>query len=190
MAEAMIQRTEFPFSPAHSSPAYTDEPPPTRYEAMLECLAPEDQEFVLREAALLSEYADKCSWYATEAPRGAQRVVEGLVNEINAAAGKPVMTSEELQTDRFLSSIGLRESFEVDLELAAGMEFDLELPSRSEAFACMPDHYGRAFEANLAAFRDESADIEEEHQTGPTEGSSSLGRVFLSHGSPLPPLGV
>jgi hypothetical protein len=79
------------------------------------------------------------------------------VNEINTAAGKPVMTREELQTDRFLSSIGLRESFEVDLELAAEMQLDLELPSRSEAFARMPDHYGRAFETNLTALQDESA---------------------------------
>jgi hypothetical protein len=157
MAEAMIQRTEFPFSPAHSSPAYADEPPPVRYAAMLEGLTPEDRRFVLREAALLSEFADKCSWYATEDPPGAQRVAEGLVNEINAAAGNPVMTREGLRTDCFLNSIGLRESFEVDLELAAEMEFDLELPSRSEAFACMPDHYGRAFETNLTAFQDESA---------------------------------
>ena len=157
MAGAMIQRTEFPFSPEHASPAYEDEPPPIRYEAMLEGLSPDDQRFVLREAALLAEFADKCSWYATEDVRGAKRVVEGLVNEINAAAGKPVMTREGLQTDRFLSSIGLRESYEVDLELAARMEFDLELPSRSEAFACMPDHYGRTFEATLTAFQDESA---------------------------------
>ncbi|UPT73565.1 MAG: hypothetical protein M0D55_17145 [Elusimicrobiota bacterium] len=155
MAEAMIQRTEFPFAEKHPSPAYAEKSPLARYTEMLEGLSPGDRRFVLREAALLSEYADKSSWYATEGFRGAHKVVEGLVNEINTATGgKAQMNVQKLGTADFLGVIGEPASFSHDMALARRFGVKLKLPGRAEAFAKLPEVYGRTFESNLRGFRE------------------------------------
>jgi GGDEF domain-containing protein len=154
MAEAMIQRTEFPFGDSHPSPAYKGTSPLARYEALLRELPPSSQAFVLREGALLSEYADKSSWYATEDFNGAHKTVEGLVDEINRSVGKPVMDVGKLGTDGFLDKIGAPESFDLDQALAHKLlGRGLELPGRAEAFALLPESYGRTFDSNLEGFR-------------------------------------
>lgn len=153
MAEAMIQRTEFPFGDTHPSPAYKGTSPLAVYEGMLKDMPAGDRKFVLREGALLSEYADKSSWYATEDFDGAREVVEGLVDEINRSAGKPVMDAGKLGTDGFLKVVGEPDSFKFDRALAEKFGVELTLPSRAEAFKLLPAKYGRAFESNLEGFR-------------------------------------
>lgn len=154
MAEAMIQRTEFPFGDSHPSPFYKEASPLARYEAMLRSLPPGDRRFVLREGALLSEYADKSSWYSMKGFNDAYEVVDGLVNEINTSVGKPVMDIGKLNTQDFLSKVGTPESFALDYALAERLGLGpLELPTRGQAFAQMPAKYGRVFEANLEGFK-------------------------------------
>jgi hypothetical protein len=144
VAEAMIQRTEFPFDgtivgqagafgPRRAPPVYdadarlgagatdrisgyyTDQSPRSRYIEMLRALSPEDRAFVLREAAMLSEYSDKSSWYF-EAPRVVLQAVRGLGTE---AGFDPVPT-----TRGFLDAIGRAPtegrpgSFDIDLAIA------------------------------------------------------------------------
>ncbi len=148
MAEAMIQRTEFPFAEKHPNPAYAEKSPLARYDEMLTAMSPGDRRFVLREAALLSEYADKSSWYATAKYEDAHKAVEGLVNEI----GVPAVTIGTLGTNGFLKVIGEPASFTHDMALAKKFDVKLTLQNRAEAFKLLPEHYGRTFEANLKGF--------------------------------------
>ena len=130
MAEAIIQRTEFPFGDKHPSPAYAKMSPLAHYEEMLGGLSPADRAFVLREAPLLSEYADKSSWYATADFAGAFKVVEGLASEINRATGKDVVSVNTLGTSGFLKVIGEPGSFTHDMALAEKYGVKLALPTR------------------------------------------------------------
>ncbi|MDE2293200.1 MAG: HD domain-containing protein, partial [Elusimicrobia bacterium] len=154
VAEAMIQRTEFPFADAHPSPAYKDASPAARYEAMLKAMPEGDAAFALREGALLSEYADKASWYATEPFAGALKVVEGLANEINAATGgKAQMTAAKLDSASFLKVIGEPDSFALDARVAKDLGMEMpSLPDRARAFKLLGGEYGARFEANVAGF--------------------------------------
>ena len=153
-AEAMIQRTEFPFAGSHPNPFYKGASPLARYEGMLKDLSPGDRRFVLREGAYLSEYADKSSHYATEDFGGALKVVNGLVGEINTSAGKPVTEISKLDTYDFLSKVGTLDSFALDRALAEkfGVK-DFRLMNREQAFALLPKSYGEAFNNNLAGFK-------------------------------------
>ncbi|TBR22715.1 hypothetical protein EPO15_07480 [bacterium] len=154
LAEAMIQRTEFPFGDSHPNPYYKEASPLARYEAQLKALPEADRAFALREGALLSEYADKSSWYATESFPGAMKVVEGLANEINTASGgKAQMSAAKLDTAGFLSVLGEPKSFELDRAVAAkvGLEAPV-LPGRAEAWRLMGGDYGARFEANIKGF--------------------------------------
>lgn len=155
MAEAMIQRTEFPFGAKHPSPAYAEKGPLELYENMLRdpSLTPEQKAFVLREGALLSEYADKSSWYATEDFAGAYKTVQGLASEINRVTGKNAMSVENLGTNGFLKVIGEPVSFAHDYALAEKLGVQLKLMNRAEAFKLLPERYGKTFEANLEGFR-------------------------------------
>ncbi|MEQ1919252.1 MAG: hypothetical protein ABL955_08645, partial [Elusimicrobiota bacterium] len=148
MAEAIIQRTEFPFAEKHPNPAYAERSPLARYTEMLEGLPPGDRRFVLKEAPLLSEYADKSSWYATEGFAGAHKAVEGLVREINVKA----VTAGTLGTSTFLKVVGEPAAFVHDMALAKQFGVKLKLPNRAEAFKLLPEQYGRTFEANLKGF--------------------------------------
>ena len=159
IAEAMIQRTEFPFDATHKNPAYagSGNSPPERYEAMLRKLSPADQKFVLEEAAMLSEFADKSSWYATENFNGAAKIVDALAGEINAGIGKPVMDFSKLDTAGFLSTIGTEGAYAFDRGLAAKLGLpELGLLSRSQAWSLLPEH-GKVFEANLKGFENAKA---------------------------------
>lgn len=154
LAMAMIQRTEFPFGVSHPNPGYAKRSPRARYKQMLSRLSREDQRFVLREAAILSEYADKGSSYMTKSFNGALRTVDGLVHEINAAAKAEVTSIGRLGTPVFLASIGKPAAFAEDhaiaRELVAGK---IAIPGRAAFFAAMPRRYATTFEANLRGFR-------------------------------------
>jgi serine/threonine protein phosphatase PrpC/tRNA A-37 threonylcarbamoyl transferase component Bud32 len=155
MAKAMIQRTEFPFGDVHPNPAYKDASPLARYEKMLGDMPAGDRRFALREGALLSEYADKASWYMTEDFHGALNTVEGLAHEINTATGgKANMDAGKLDTADFLSKVGSPESFAHDEALAKKFGIDdFRLPNREEAFAKLPPEYKRTFDSNLEGFK-------------------------------------
>ena len=154
MAIAMIQRTEFPFAKTHPSPAYKNNSPYDRYAAMLKGMDKKSQAFVLREGAVLSEYADKASFYFVGSFKKAVKAVDGLVNEINTGAGKKVMDVKTLHTEKFLRTIGKKQSFALDFALAKSLGVKgLQIPLRDAYFATLPVKYGRAFTANLSGFR-------------------------------------
>lgn len=154
MARAMIQRTEFPFGATHPSPAYAGTSPVARYEQMLSKLPTEQRRFVMQEGALLSEYADKMSTYATRSFGGTRRAVDGLAHEINTTAGAPVTDARKLDTATFLHGLGRRESFSEDHALAQRMGVGrLDLPTRRAALAVMPPSYGRQLRANAAGYK-------------------------------------
>ncbi|TPW18972.1 MAG: hypothetical protein FD126_3152, partial [Elusimicrobia bacterium] len=154
MAEAMIQRTEFPFADSHPNPFYKEASPLARYEALLRALPEADRAFTLREGALLSEYADKASWYATEGFTGAMKVVEGLAHEINTASGgKAQMSAAKLDTAAFLKVLGEPKGFELDAALAARLGLGTpEFPGRAEAWRLLGGDIGPRFEANIRGF--------------------------------------
>ncbi|MBI3299339.1 MAG: HEAT repeat domain-containing protein [Elusimicrobia bacterium] len=166
-AEAMIQRTEFPFGDAHQNPHYKDASPLARYEAMLAAMSPADRAFVLREGPMLSEYGDKASWYALVDFPTAMRSVEGLANEINTVSGgKANMSAGKLDTADFMGIIGEAKAFELDLALARKFGMDApDLPSSRRGAAApegdvaqrflstLEGDAGRRFASNLAGFQ-------------------------------------
>jgi hypothetical protein len=152
-AVAMIQRTEFPFGDSHPNPHYQRASPLARYTAMLRRLPPRDRRFVLREGAILSEYADKVSFYTQKSFRGALTSVRGLAQEINRGAGKKVMTAGKLDTPQFLAQMGKRESFALDRKLARTLGIkNLRIPLRNEVLARLGRGPTRRLSANQAGF--------------------------------------
>lgn len=153
MALAMIQRTEFPFGREHPSSDYAKTSPRDRYKQMLSGLERQDQHFVIREAAILSEYADKASGYMTQDFDGAMKTVEGLANELNTAAKKKVISVAELGTHKFLASIGQTSSFTHDYQIAKELKLRrMSIPRLGHFVARMPASYKRTFKANLNGF--------------------------------------
>lgn len=105
MAEAIIQRTEFPFDPKIKPEAVA------RYKEMLKGLTPKEREFVMREGALLSAYADQASWYF-DSPRAALDAVKGLVRELDPKF-------DLLKGTRgFMEGIGSSKGFDIDRAIA------------------------------------------------------------------------
>jgi serine phosphatase RsbU (regulator of sigma subunit) len=174
MGLAMIRRTEFPFTDPHGNPVYKKEvhlqgtEPVTltqvkRYEYLLEQISRMDAgsvsfvdkptEFVVREAALLSEYADKGNYAAVDFD-SAMSSVAGLVNEINAAVGKPIVDAHALGTPTFLASIGTDKAFAIDREIAARHGTDIKTPGREELYSKMPSLYQRQYDAQVAGFKE------------------------------------
>lgn len=154
MAKAIIQRTEFPFDnavtgqptalgfPRGKIPTYdadkgigsTDniatrydkKSPQAHYEEYLSNMKPDERAFVLQEAPVLSEYADKSSWYFGKT-KDAYNSVVGLGTEtgFDMFAG----------TSGFLNAIGKRntadatkDSFGRDLEIAKKFAIDVSYP--------------------------------------------------------------
>ncbi|MEK6872416.1 MAG: hypothetical protein AABW90_00200 [Nanoarchaeota archaeon] len=150
-AEAMIQRTEFPFT-TNPNPYYKDLSPVERYKIALEKLSQQDREFVLREAAILSEYADKSSYYMTKNFDDSYRVVNGLANEINTNAGNKITDVSKLNTHQFLSKIGTEENFLVDRKIAEELGLEFNPLTKDLAFDYLPLKYAENFEGNIRGF--------------------------------------
>ncbi len=153
MAGAIIQRTEFPFDsktrPVRTWPNdpeaartaigghYGTESPTARYTNMvreISGLSPDARDFVLREAAFFSEYADKSSWYF-ERPDVALLTVTGLTNEVRAVLPPGVNAPDFLPTTRgqFLDSIGRPASFGEDARIARELGApEPRIPGRDE----------------------------------------------------------
>ena len=148
-AKAMIQRTEFPFDQPH--PAYGGRAPSDVYEGMIAKLPADRRPFVMREGALLSEYADKGSFYYMNDFPGASRAVDGLANEISQVSGKP-MTASALDTGAFMRSIGQDSAFATDRAIAAKLGVDVTFPGKNEVFSQLPPQYQFNFESNMARF--------------------------------------
>lgn len=105
MADALIHRTSYPFDAAAGKV----------YETLLRRLHPNDQRFVLREGAVLSEYADKGSNYMLRPFGVAQRKVIALARELDPT-GK--LRGADLNTGAFLAKLGLADAFSVDAAVA------------------------------------------------------------------------
>ena len=130
MAKALIQRTEFPFDDTRAD-GYS---PQQAYRRFLGGLCPADQEFVLRWGPILSEYADKASYYCNAPFRSAVGAVRGLANEIGAATGNQLDASAMgPMTAGFLKNIGGPEAFQVDYKIARELGLAIAIPVRREA---------------------------------------------------------
>ncbi len=113
-----------------------------RYRKMLLGLPVESRLFVMREAALLSVYADPIAKFGIEDFKGARRAVEGLNNETKAS----------LDAAGLLAGMGTASSFAEDQALAGEFGLSIAWPDRREFFAQLPALFGRRFKANLAGF--------------------------------------
>ena len=150
-AKAMIQRTEFPFDQPNNSPAYGGQAPSDVYANMIAKLPASRRPFVMREGALLSEYADKGSFYYMNDFGGASRAVDGLANEISQVSGKP-MTASALDTGAFMRSIGQDSSFATDRAIASKLGVDVTFPGKDQVFPLLPSDYQFNFDSNMARF--------------------------------------
>lgn len=140
--QAIIMRTEFPL----------DSAPCQDYRRMLCGLPPDQRAFALCAGAILSEYADKASWYL-EDPRTAQAAVQGLVNEFENLGRHADMRS--LDPCRFLSGIGSRDSFSFDDRLAGELGLEgLRLPLIDEVLSRLSPRESGNFKANIVRFRE------------------------------------
>ena len=121
MALAIIQRTEFPF----------EETARTLYIQRIERVqGRENQRFVIEQAPLLSEYADKGSYYTSASFRSCFDAVKGLVNELTQK-GIQGMTVAGMaqQTPAFIAALGLPKAFLHDIFVAEHFGFgDLSFP--------------------------------------------------------------
>jgi hypothetical protein len=155
IAEAMIQRTEFPFSDAHKNPFYKEQSPDSRYESMLKAMGPADRALVMREAAILSEYVDKSSLYYTRPFETVAQTVTGLANELRHDIGPKAPTHPQLLggTGSFIETIGQAVNFAKDREIAQRLGVSLRIPNRAEFFATLPAQYAKRFASTLTGFR-------------------------------------
>ena len=153
MAVALIQRTEYPFIDDHPSPIYRATSPVAMYEQYISQLPVRDRAFVLREGALLSEYADKGSWYGRLPFSQVVDVVKGLALEMTNAGGTKVDTKKLVKESyQFLSAIGRNDAFGYDYQLAQSFGISLQIPLIEEVFGRLLPEYGAIFEENLKSF--------------------------------------
>ncbi|MFI5361818.1 MAG: hypothetical protein ACHQ49_07595 [Elusimicrobiota bacterium] len=154
VALAVIMRTEYPLDALTRTGSYRSvyarASPYELYKKMLLDLPPHRRAFALRAGAILSEYADKASWYMEEHGK-ALRTVQGLANEINAAGGGASVDS--LGTHRFLTDIGSKDSFAVDDQLARELGLTgLRLPLIAEALSHLRVEQRENFRENILRF--------------------------------------
>lgn len=154
-AKALIIRTEFPFDDELKTNsyngAYAERSPLQTYRDAIANLPEADRAAVIRGGAILSEYADKGSFYLQSFDT-AKKAVEGLVNELGNVGVKT--TREGLHTARFLDEIGTPESFELDRRVAAEFHLeDLNLPLRDDVFRKLKPAEVKNFTRNLEKFK-------------------------------------
>jgi hypothetical protein len=150
MAVAMIQRTEFPLE-KRSNARYKRSSPRERYEQLLRQLDSDaDRRFVVREAAYLSEYGDKSSWYLGRGPSVTLTAVRGLTHEFRQDGLAALETIKKLNTPNFLRTIGQSTTFQVDRELANKLGLgEIQFLDLNAALKRMPPSYS----VNLALNR-------------------------------------
>lgn len=155
VAKAIIMRTEFPFDENTRSTSYNDfykqKSPVERYKEMLKNLNKTEKEFVMQRGALLSEYADKASWYMKPFPV-ARLAVRGLVNE--AQAEKKNVDLITLKTSDFLKKIGTSESFAFDYQIARLAIPGFHLPLINEVMEKLSWDKKENFIDNINKFND------------------------------------
>lgn len=167
MAEAIIQRTEFPFDaktkkvptwPGDSTEAaatigkhYETKSPVDHYTDLLkelDNLSPDARDIVLREAPFFSEYADKSSWYF-ERPDVALLTVSGLTNEAKAVVPPGVQPPDFLPLTRagFLDTLGKPDAFAHDTAIAKANGWDEpKIPAREDIINMLPEAQRRNWE--------------------------------------------
>ncbi|MCA9580326.1 MAG: hypothetical protein KC416_00950, partial [Myxococcales bacterium] len=127
MARALILRTQFPF----------EGDAVTAYRTHLGRLTREDAAFVLREGAILSEYADKGGAYMTRRFSVAMDRVEALAREFGTASGNSRLSARDLHSAAFLDGLGTPGAFVEDHRIARdlyGPNHSLDIPLREELF--------------------------------------------------------
>jgi hypothetical protein len=146
MAIYMIRRTQFPLDENAIGKLR---------ESLLKISDPALRKFALIEGAILSEYADKASWYMMQGFDDNFDVVKGLANEINSNAGKTVTDVAGLKSDEFLGSIGKDSSFNIDNQLAKEFEIVLSepIPLLDDVLDILPLEFRRNLENTIDGFK-------------------------------------
>lgn len=152
MAKVLIMRTEFPLGCQPRALSFNDvyrfKSPRQVYKEMLAALPGPRMAFALQAGAMLSEYADKASWYL-EAPEAAFAATRGLANELDASGGD----AKAFDTGLFLRGLGRRESFALDDALAVELGLvGLRLPLLDAVLGSLDAVQRRNFHDNVARF--------------------------------------
>jgi hypothetical protein len=177
MAVAIIQRSEFPFADEHPYKAYqkqykgkkgaartvasgSKKSPVLRYELALAKLSQKNRDFVLREAPLFSEYADKASMYSTRDFDFALRSTKGLITELGNDGIE--VGYEQVDPGAFIATLGQPENLAIDQQLIKKFGSSVSLPTRKEFMAHMSPEY----RARLKATQKSAARLGELYQQG------------------------
>lgn len=149
-AKTIIMRTEFPFDAKPRAQHYNGSSPAETYKKMVGGLPSEQRAFTMSAGAMLSEYADKSSYYMNDF-KSAQAAVRGLANEMSNVGIK--LGADGLKTHDFLKTIGRPESFAIDGQIARELKVEgVRVPLREEAFKSLSPEQGKNFKNNQSEF--------------------------------------
>lgn len=152
MAKVLIMRTEHPLGSEPRAGSFNDvyrvKSPRQVYKEMLSALPEPRRAFALRAGAMMSEYADKASWYL-EAPEVALAATRGLANELDASGS----AAGAVDTGLFLRGLGRHENFALDDALALELGIvAVRLPLLEAVLERLPAAQRRNFRENVARF--------------------------------------
>ena len=151
-AKTIIMRTEFPFDAKPRPSGYKETSPVETYKKMISDLPPEQRAFAMRAGAMLSEYADKSSFYMEDS-KSAQAAVRGLANEMNNVGIKLGANDLQTRTHDFLKTIGRPESFAIDEQIARELKIEgVRVPLREEMFKSLSPEQVKNFKNNQVEF--------------------------------------
>ncbi|MEW6721921.1 MAG: hypothetical protein AB1324_01525 [Candidatus Micrarchaeota archaeon] len=125
---------------------YAEKSPLALYEEYLSKMKPEEMRFVMEEAPILSEYADKSSWYV-ENRKTAHDSVKGL--------GTESPNDMFYGTSGFLKAVGQGGkggSFRLDYEIAAKFGVEVKYPVIDEVLGMMGKKAKENWKANIEMF--------------------------------------
>ena len=160
MAKAIIQRTEFPFSRKHLDAAYRDTSPYDQYDQILRQLSVIDYLdvlFVLQEAPLFAEYADKSNTFLTKGYADAVQAVERLYEEQNNHAAMGLSKGDFVtgNYEMFIKKLGASYVFNTDRRIAKDFGFiDIQYPNIKVALELMPAEWVENFTTNCEKFKE------------------------------------
>lgn len=160
-AQAIIQRSEFPFSETQTNENYINTSPVQEYERIVTQIAkqhPESIKNILQESALFSEFSDKIGTYIFGDFYDAVHTVTLLMNETIPQEQQ----SDEFKFDylingtynNFLSQLGMSNAWNFyDLNIASKLGLDhFLLPNKEDMFQSMPKEIAWRFQAFIESF--------------------------------------
>ena len=143
MAQAIIQRSDYPFKNEPENGLNRDISPVKKYYKLLDQikeLYPTSLPFFMQTAAAFSLF-DKMSWYANMSTKEQfEKVIDGLAIEKNESA-EDIMS----KTYNFLSGLERPKEFRYDLQYANDNGIDIRIFSMDELFRMLPSQYGFNF---------------------------------------------